>query len=152
MYCYKCGKQLENDDNFCPYCGARVKINDESSKVVGEEKDETVNADKDYINDSDIFFGEKIKNDERRYDRVDAQNHQYQAKSKEANGMAIAGFVCAFIVPLLGLILSIIAYENLKKTGAPTKMATFGIIIAICSLVLSVVSNIFSLQLMQYFL
>lgn len=24
MYCYNCGKQIEDDSNFCPFCGIKV--------------------------------------------------------------------------------------------------------------------------------
>lgn len=25
MYCQKCGKEIPNDSNLCPYCGASLK-------------------------------------------------------------------------------------------------------------------------------
>ena len=144
MYCYKCGKQLQDDDNFCPYCGAKVKHDDAYDGEINE------NASRDYISDNDIFFGDKIKSEDRNNaNRANAQSqHFQQANIKEANGIGIAGFICSFLVPILGLILSIIAYEKLKKMGASTKMATWGIIIAIASLVLSVISNILTITVL----
>lgn len=57
------------------------------------------------------------------------------------SGMAIAGFVCAFLCSLLGLIFSIIGYNEVKnsngmKTGGGLALA--GIIISIISMVLGV--------------
>ena len=151
MYCYKCGKQIGDDNNFCPYCGAKMKMHDESFQPTSEETTETTSENRDYISDNDIFFGEKISSGERKSARVEIQQQQYsQAPYREAKGMATAGFICAFFIPILGLILSIIAYEKLKKLGAPTKMAVWGIIVAILSLVLSIISNLFTDQLLTY--
>jgi len=44
-------------------------------------------------------------------------------------GLAIAGLILAIFVPVVGLILSIVARVKLKKAGAPTGMATAGIIV-----------------------
>ncbi len=47
------------------------------------------------------------------------------------NGMAIAGFVCSFIFSIVGLVLSIIGYNQTKKTGEKGKeLALAGIIIS----------------------
>ncbi len=27
MFCVKCGREIENDSKFCPYCGANTNIN-----------------------------------------------------------------------------------------------------------------------------
>jgi hypothetical protein len=55
------------------------------------------------------------------------------------SGMAIAGFICAFLCSLLGLIFSIIGYNEVKnsngmKTGGGLALA--GIIISIISMLL----------------
>ena len=44
-------------------------------------------------------------------------------------GLAIAGLILAIVAPLVGFILSIVARSKLKKAGAPTGMATAGIVI-----------------------
>ena len=152
MFCYNCGHHLDDDDKFCPSCGARVKNSDSEEKVVdSEDLGAKRESDRDYISDNDIFFGEKISSSDRKYDAKNNQaSHFRQAKVKESNGMAVAGLICAFIVPILGLILSIIAYDNLKKAGEPTRIATIGIVVAVCSLVFSVVVNILSLAFIPF--
>lgn len=56
------------------------------------------------------------------------------------NGMAIAGFVCSFLFSIVGLVLSIIGYNQTKKTGEKGKeLALAGIIISGVSIVLTVV-------------
>lgn len=56
------------------------------------------------------------------------------------NGMAIAGFVCSFLFSIVGLVLSIIGYNQTKKTGEKGKeLAVAGIIISGLSIVMTIV-------------
>lgn len=56
------------------------------------------------------------------------------------NGMAIAGFVCSFIFSIVGLVLSIIGYNQTKKMGEKGKeLALAGIIISGLSIVMTIV-------------
>lgn len=47
MFCVKCGKQLPQDSNFCPYCGAKFdeasSTPPETDLTVDDEQDETAN-------------------------------------------------------------------------------------------------------------
>ena len=55
------------------------------------------------------------------------------------SGMAIAGFVLSFLCGLLGLIFSVIGYNECKKSNGTITgggLALAGIIISICSMVL----------------
>ncbi|WP_210481488.1 hypothetical protein [Naasia sp. SYSU D00948] len=54
-------------------------------------------------------------------------------------GLGIAGLVLAFLVPLVGLILSIIAKSQSKKAGYPNGPATAGIWISIVLMVLGAI-------------
>ena len=55
------------------------------------------------------------------------------------NGLAIGALVCAFLFPLVGLILGIVAKGQIKKTGqAGGGLATAAIVIASIFLVLAV--------------
>ena len=58
------------------------------------------------------------------------------------SGMAIAGFVLSFLCALLGLIFSIIGYNECKKSNGMVKgegLALAGIIISILAMVLNVI-------------
>ena len=56
------------------------------------------------------------------------------------NGMAIAGFVCSFLFSIVGLVLSIIGYNQTKKTGEKGKeLALAGISISGLSIVMTIV-------------
>ena len=53
---------------------------------------------------------------------------------EDTNGMAIAGFVCSFFVPVVGVVLSAIALNKVK-----TKVTTKGKGLAVAGLVISIV-------------
>ncbi|MCA9337732.1 hypothetical protein KC951_03415 [Candidatus Saccharibacteria bacterium] len=54
-------------------------------------------------------------------------------------GLAIAGIVLAFLFPLLGLVLSIIAHAKTKKAGLKTTLSTIGIVLSAVFMVLSTI-------------
>ncbi|KJL17283.1 hypothetical protein RL72_03526 [Microbacterium azadirachtae] len=55
-------------------------------------------------------------------------------------GLAIAGLILAFLFPLLGLILSIVAAVKLRKAHASAGLAIAGIIIAAVILIVEIVA------------
>ena len=38
MYCKKCGKEIKGKEKFCPYCGEKIKNNEEEERKVDEQK------------------------------------------------------------------------------------------------------------------
>ena len=60
--------------------------------------------------------------------------------NRKYNGLAIAGFICSFLVSLLGLILSIVGLNQIKKQGGKGKgLAIAGIIISAVGMVIQVI-------------
>lgn len=67
-----------------------------------------------------------------------------QPSSDRFNVMAIVGFVLAFVVSLAGLIVSIIALSQIKKTGERGRgLALAGVIISALSIVFGIIWIIF---------
>lgn len=64
------------------------------------------------------------------------------ASDGSSNGMAIAGFILSFFIPLLGLIFSIIGLKRSKETNNGKGLSIAGIII---SCVLMVITLIFGI-------
>jgi hypothetical protein len=62
-------------------------------------------------------------------------------------GLAITGFVLAFLLPLIGMIISIIATVKLGKIGAPRGLSIAGIIIGAILTVLWIVIAISMISL-----
>lgn len=77
------------------------------------------------------------------YASYGSNNTQPPVTYKKTNGMAIAGFVCAFLFPLLGLIFSIIGMKQCEERGEDGYgLAKAGKIISIVFMVLSFVLGI----------
>ena len=70
------------------------------------------------------------------------QNAVAGNNNNTSNGMAIAGFVLSFFVPLLGLIFSILGLKKVKETSAGKGLATAGIIISSIALFIILLSVI----------
>jgi uncharacterized membrane protein len=65
---------------------------------------------------------------------------QPTAPEQKTNGLAIGALVCAFFIPILGLILGIVAKSQIKKTGeGGSGLATAAIIISIIYMVITVI-------------
>ncbi|KFI58343.1 DUF4190 domain-containing protein [Bifidobacterium cuniculi] len=68
-----------------------------------------------------------------------AQGGYYVAPTEKWNTMCIVGFVLSFLLPLVGLVLSIIALVQINKTGEKSKgMAIAGIVIGALATILSI--------------
>ena len=70
------------------------------------------------------------------------QNAVAGNNNNTSNGMATAGFVLSFFVPLLGLIFSILGLKKVKETSAGKGLATAGIIISSIALFIILISVI----------
>lgn len=92
MYCRKCGQEIADDSNVCPYCGERVVFADSEARP-------TYN---------------------------------------QTNGMAIAGFITAFISPIFGLIFGIIGLKRSNAGYGGRMMSIFAILIASANIILGV--------------
>ncbi|MCI5791402.1 MAG: hypothetical protein MR239_05925 [Clostridiales bacterium] len=55
-------------------------------------------------------------------------------KREETNGMAIAGFVCSFLIPLLGLIFGAIGLKTANNIGNGRGLSIAAIVISILSI------------------
>lgn len=62
----------------------------------------------------------------------------------QSNGMAIAGFVLSFFIPLLGLIFSILGLKRSKETNNGKGLSTAGIIISCITMVITIIMGIIS--------
>lgn len=70
------------------------------------------------------------------------QNAVAGNNNNTSNGMATAGFVLSFFVPLLGLIFSILGLKKVKETSAGKGLATAGIINSSIALFIILISVI----------
>ncbi len=113
-YCSHCGKQVLDDAIICPGCGCSVQYGNMGND--GFSKGNNMNS---------------------------APQNQVPPIVDTYSGLSIGGLILAFFEPLIGLILSIIAHNEAKRTGSQKSrsMSTAGIIIsavimALCVLVI----------------
>ena len=66
------------------------------------------------------------------------------SNGSSSNGMAIAGFILSFFIPLLGLIFSIIGLKRSKETNNGKRLSTAGIIISCITMVITLIMGIIS--------
>lgn len=66
------------------------------------------------------------------------------SNGSSSNGMAIAGFILSFFIPLLGLIFSIIGLKRSKETNNGKGLSTAGIIISCITMVITIIMGTIS--------
>lgn len=118
MFCSNCGQKLDDNAVTCPNCGAETGV---SPAAATEQPAEQA--------------GEARQQ----------QAQQYQPpRESESNGFAIAGLICAFFIPILGLIFSCIGLNRSKKMNGEGKgVSIAGIVISVLAIVLVVVVIIY---------
>lgn len=127
MYCPLCGKEVNEEHNFCKYCGSNLKEN-------VQEEVETIIVEEPKIVDM-------------KETKLDEKNEE-----KDYNVCAIIGFIAGIIsiffslyglVNIGAIVLSAIALDQIKKTGEKGKgLAIAGIATSIASIVLFIVALI----------
>lgn len=65
-----------------------------------------------------------------------------------ATGLAIAGLICAFVAPPIGLVLSIIALVKRRKAGASIGLALTGLIISVLALIAITVGIVMAVNML----
>lgn len=147
MYCRHCGRKIDDDSQFCVYCGTAVNN-------PGQTADED-----DYFSDPNDSYSQNGQQYNQQY------NQQYYGpppqygpppygpgpgqgdnwSSAEKNTWGLLGFIFAlislffgfsFITGILGLVFSIIGVRNRKKCTKWNGFATAGLILSILALVL----------------
>ncbi|MDM7888794.1 DUF4190 domain-containing protein [Curtobacterium sp. RHCJP20] len=72
---------------------------------------------------------------------TNAQPYQPAPATERYNVLAIVGFILAFVVNIAGLVVSIIALSQVKRTGERGRgLALAGVIISAISLLFSIIS------------
>lgn len=103
-YCKGCGAELPDGAVFCPSCGRNVQ-NDNQANYGNNAQSSNQN------NGQRNFSSEYCQNGN--YNR--SNNYDYMERYSP---LTILGFVFAFVAPLVGLILSIIANNEAKRLGS----------------------------------
>lgn len=141
MKCPKCENEVENTANFCPKCGNDITL----EKFFGSDAENNTKPEENvnHTPTKPVTNPTNQKSQEFQQPQNSAyyppQSYyppqpttppypQYQpyyspqpAPASEKNGMAIAGFVCSFFVPILGWVFGGIGLSKAKKLNGKGK-------------------------------
>lgn len=127
FYCRNCGQKIEDGMMFCPNCGTPCAMeNKPEPDPIPEPEPEPQ--------------PQPAPNRNQTYNSTRA-SAPVSANERGTNGLAIAGFICAFFFPFVGLVLSIVALSNARNGDYEkplTGLATWGIIVSAVLLVLRI--------------
>ena len=116
-YCVHCGKQVLDDAIICPGCGCSVQYGNQGGN-----------------NNGNMYKGGAKNNNNAQ------QQQQAPQYADNYSGMSIAGMVLAFFSPLIGLILSIFAHNEAKRTGSGKSLSLSKVGIIISSVLLGIIA------------
>ena len=127
MFCTNCGQTLEEGTTVCPACGAVY-----SAPVIEQP--------------SPIQMGQTPPVVQQVLPVVQPVQPIYQTnvytppEQPKYNGLCVAGFVCSFFFPIVGLILSIVGVSQCKKGVFLGKgLGVAGIVLSIIFSILSII-------------
>ncbi len=143
-FCPNCGAQYDAGAKFCEDCGTPFEIvkAEPVSAPVQDSFDAPVNDDSKFAPPS---YEAPQPAAQPQPAPVYNTQAQYQAEPQQStDGVCIAGLICSLLLSgLLGLILSIVGINRVKKSGAPGKgFAVAGIIISILKMVVIVIITV----------
>lgn len=130
-YCQSCGTQIPDEAVFCPSCGKKVFV-DPWASAPNANGSKTTSGN----SSSKSFESEYCQSDN--YSKNKSANpNPAPAKTippamDSYSPLTIAGIVLAFLASLIGLILSVCAYNEAKRTGSEKNLSLSktGIIVA----------------------
>lgn len=111
--CEYCGSRVENGVTFCPHCGAsKFKVDEKPSSNLNTYTSQNT------------------------YTSHGSQGHHENKAKGESKVLGIMSIIFAFIVPIVGFILSIISLAKYKDRSN-RRLANIGLIISIIKFIIS---------------
>lgn len=121
MYCKKCGKQINDTANFCPFCGS------------GQASQTTVSPNSVPPQTPPYQPQQNVAPTQQYNSQNYAPQYNQNTNAEPTNTLAIVGFILSFFVSIAGLIVSIIGIRRPGNRG----LAIAGIIISSISIVIT---------------
>ena len=132
-YCQNCGKQIPDDALFCPSCGKKVFIDPwATAPNVGDSKTTSSNSSSSKTFESEYCQSDNYSKNTSNTGANPTTVNNTSTNTDSYSALSIVGMVFAFLSSLIGLIISICAYNEAKRTGSQKSMglAKTGIIIS----------------------
>ena len=121
MFCTSCGREFQNDMNFCPYCGAPAMKNEQSSQ--------------------NYDYGQNYYQQPYGNGQYYGNQAQYGYNAPDPKDVPSAGLnALAFFFPVVGLILYLVWKDSTpKKAKAIGKWALISVIVGVVFYLLMVI-------------
>ena len=103
MYCYKCGKEIRDDSNYCPNCGAKI-----------DSKNENI-----YESSSKSKYDQRIK--------VDTNEYEFSVEDKKSFYWK---YFFIGLIPFFGMIYSNVYMTNKDKERAKYRSLYIGCLVS----------------------
>ncbi len=138
MFCSNCGQKLDDNAVTCPNCGAETGVSpavgtEYPAEQAGETRQQQAQP------GAERPQGQPGFEQQQAYQPYQTQQYQPPRES-ESNGFAIAGLICAFFIPILGLIFSCIGLNRSKKMNGDGKgLSIAGIVISVLAIVIIII-------------
>lgn len=108
-YCPNCGAEAKDEAKFCEYCGHKFE-NVNQNNYINQAPN----------NNTNVYNSNVYKNDE----------------PYESTAVGVCAIIFAFLFPIIGLILSIVALTT-KKSQTNKTLGLIGILISIVSMIIN---------------
>lgn len=129
MFCRQCGKEVDENANFCANCGA--KLEKEQAQPPVEEVVQEKSVDDVWETSVQDETAQAVENQSEQKD-----------ESVQTNDMAIIGFVSSFVSPLMGIVFGGIGLSRaMKRKGKGKGFAIAALAVGAANFLLGVMAN-----------
>ena len=139
-FCPNCGNILNDNTTMCPKCGMKITQSNMTNSMNNMNTSGSMNT----INTMNTPPSSNTVNSMNNMNALGSMNTMNTTNtapsSNGENNIAIAGFILSFIIPIIGLILSIIGLKKSKETNNGRGLSIAGIVISTIFTIISIIA------------
>ena len=145
-FCPNCGNILNDNTTMCPKCGMQITQSNMTNSMNNMNTSGSMNT----INTMNTPPSSNTVNSMNNMNALGSMNTMNTtntmntmntaSSSNGENNIAIAGFILSFIIPIIGLILSIIGLKKSKETNNDRGLSIAGIVISTIFTIISIIA------------
>ena len=145
-FCPNCGNILNDNTTMCPKCGMQITQSNMTNSMNNMNTSGSMNT----INTMNTASSSNTVNSMNNMNALGSMNTMNTTNTMNTmntapssdgeNNIAIAGFILSFIIPIIGLILSIIGLKKSKETNNGRGLSIAGIVISTIFTIISIIA------------
>lgn len=148
-FCPNCGNILNDNTTMCPKCGMQITQSNMTNSMNNMNTSGSMNTintmntppSSNTVNSMNNMNALGSMNTMNTTNTMNTMNTMNTASSSNGeNNIAIAGFILSFIIPIIGLILSIIGLKKSKETNNGRGLSIAGIVISTIFTIISIIA------------